>query len=189
MAGGTLNRVTSRFRCSRLVATCAFVTLLAASESQQPAVRVEPRDALGPRAIETPTQNAVIRDYLQAWRSLDNAFQQNRPELLDSDFVGIAKEKLTRAIREQQQLGIHTLFEDQAHDVSLGFYSPEGLSVQLIDQADYHVQIVDHEKTLGTKHVRARYVVVLTPTEVQWKVRVLQAAPQQENTLDVQGNP
>jgi len=168
---------------------CAFVTLLAASEPRQPAVQVEAGDAFGPRTIETQTQNAVIRDYLQAWRSLDNAFQQNRPELLDQDFVGIAKQKLADTIQEQKQLGIRALYQDQAHDVGLAFYSPEGLSVQLIDKVEYDVQVMDHEKTLGTQHVHARYVAVLTPTEVRWKVRVLQAAPPQENTLDVLGNP
>jgi hypothetical protein len=29
-----------------------------------------------------------------------------------------------------------------------------------------------------TQHVRARYVAVLTPTEVRWKVRVFQAEPE-----------
>jgi len=184
-----MNRITVRFTGTRLLATCAFVALLAASKSQQPTVRVDPADSLGPRRIETQTQNAIISDYLQAWRSLDNAFQQNRPELLDQDFIGTAKEKLTDTIREQKQLGIQTLYQDRAHDVSLAFYSPEGLSVQLIDKVEYNLQVTDHEKTLETQHVRARYVAVLTPTEVRWKVRVLQAAPLQENTLDVQGNP
>jgi len=31
---------------------------------------------------------------------------------------------------------------------------------------------------LTTQHVRARYVAVLTPTEVRWKVRVFQAEPE-----------
>jgi len=184
-----MNRITVRFTGTRLLATCAFVALLAASKSQQPTVRVDPADSLGPRRIETQTQNAIISDYLQAWRSLDNAFQQNQPELLDSDFVGIAKQRLTSTIREQQQLGVRALYQDLAHNVSLAFYSPEGLSVELIDKVEYDVQVMDHEKTLGTQHVHARYVAVLTPTEVRWKVRVLQAAPQQENTLEVQGNP
>ena len=36
-------------------------------------------------------------------------------------------------------------------------------------------QVVDHDKILTTQHVTARYVVVLTPSETRWRVRVLQA--------------
>jgi len=75
-------------------------------------------------------------------------------------------------------LGLQTRYRDSAHDLQLVLYSPEGLSVQLIDTVTYDVQIMDHEKVQATQHVRARYVAVLTPTEVRWKVRVFQAEPE-----------
>jgi hypothetical protein len=146
--------------------------------SDQPAVRVEPTDSLGPRTLEKQTKGAVIRDYLQAWNSLSRAFEQNQGDILDADFVGVAKEKLEDTIREQARLGIQTRYRDGAHDIQLVFYSPEGLSLQLVDTVEYDVQILDHEKVLTTQHVRARYVAVLTPTEVRWKVRVFQAEPE-----------
>src|SRR5579863_1050574 len=146
--------------------------------SDQPAVRVEPADSVGPRALENQTKAAVIRDYLQAWRSFSSAFEQNRADLLDQDFVGVAKEKLADTIREQATLGIQTRYREGAHDLQLLFYSPEGLSIQLVDTVDYDVQILDHEKVLTTQHVRAHYLAVLTPTEVRWKVRVFQAEPE-----------
>jgi hypothetical protein len=146
--------------------------------SDQPAVRVGPVDSVGPRTLEKQTQAAVIRDYLQAWHSFSSAFEQNRADLLDADFVGVAKEKLAYTIREQAQLGIQTRYREGAHDLQLVFYSPEGLSIQLVDTVEYDVQILDHEKVLTTQHVRARYVAVLTPTEVRWKVRVFQAEPE-----------
>ncbi len=146
--------------------------------SDQPAVRVEPTDSLGPRTLEKQTKGAVIRDYLQAWNSLSRAFEQNQGDILDADFVGVAKEKLEDTIREQAKLGIQTRYRDGAHDIQLVFYSPEGLSLQLVDTVEYDVQILDHEKVLTSQHVRARYVAVLTPTEVRWKVRVFQAKPE-----------
>jgi hypothetical protein len=146
--------------------------------ADQPAVHVEPTDSLGPRALETQTKAAVIRDYLQAWSSFGRAFEQNQADILDADFVGVAKEKLEDTIREQVKLGIQTRYRDGAHDLQLVFYSPEGLSIQLVDTVEYDVQILDHEKILTTQHVRARYVAVLTPTEVRWKVRVFQAEPE-----------
>ena len=99
----------------------------------------------------------------------------NRIDLLDRDFTGTAKEKLADAIREQAKLGIHTLYRDTAHDLQLVFYSPEGLSIQLVDTVEYDVQILDGQKVQTTQHVRVRYVAVLTPTEVRWKVRIFQA--------------
>lgn len=117
----------------------------------------------------------MIRDYLKAWGALSRAFEQNRADLLDADFVGVAKEKLEDTIRDQVKLGIQTRYRDGEHDIQLVFYSPEGLSIQLVDTVEYDVQILDHEKSQTTQHVRARYVAVLTPTEVRWKVRIFQA--------------
>lgn len=146
--------------------------------ADQPAVRVAPTDSVGPRHLDKQTETAVIRNYLEAWHSLSGAFEQNRADLLDLDFTGIAKEKLADTIREQAKLGMHTRYQDSSHDVQLVFYSPEGLSIQLIDTVEYDVQIVDGKTVQTTQHVRAKYIAVLTPTEVRWKVRVFQAEPE-----------
>ena len=157
---------------------CSLLIALSVRGSDQPVVHVEPTDSVGPRVLEKQTQEAVIRDYLQAWSSLSSAFAENRADLLDAEFVGTAKEKFVDTVREQAKLGLRTRYRDSAHDLQLVFYSPEGLSVQLIDTVTYDVQILDNEKVQTTQHVRTRYVAVLTPTEVRWKVRVLQAEPE-----------
>jgi hypothetical protein len=157
---------------------CPVLAALIVFASDQPAVHVEPTDSVGPRVLEKQTETAVVRDYLKAWQSMSTALGQNRADLLNADFVGTAKEKLADTIREQAKLGIQTHYQDRSHDVQLVFYSPEGLSIQLVDTVEYDVQLLDQEKLQTTQHVRARYVAVLTPTEVQWKVRVFQAEPQ-----------
>ncbi len=161
-----------------LFIACPLFAAIFVLAADQPTVRVEPTNSLGPRTLEKQTETAVIRDYLQAWRSLSGALEQNRADLLDADFVGVAKEKLSDTIREQVKQGIKTHYQDTAHNLQLTFYSPEGLSIQLVDTVEYDVQIVDHEKAVTTQHVRARYIAVLTPTEVRWKVRVFQAEPE-----------
>ncbi len=160
-----------------LSAVCVVFTAMLVLASDQPALKVEPTNSVGPRVLEQQTATAVVRDYLEAWRSLSGALEQNRTDLLDADFVGVAKEKLAGTIHEQDKLGLETRYRDGAHDIQLVFYSPEGLSIQLLDTVEYDVQVVDHDKVQATQHVRARYVAVLTPTEVRWKVRVLQAEP------------
>lgn len=142
----------------------------------QPDVRVEPpADLHGPRTLEATTATAVVRDYLQSWRSMDTALQHNRADLLDADFVGTAREKLAKTIQDQAALGLAAQYQDVSHDLQIVFYSPEGLSVELTDSVDYDVQVLDHDKAIAHRRMHARYVVVLTPTESRWKVRVFQA--------------
>lgn len=156
--------------CSALLAT---VSLMA----DQPAVRVETANLQG-RALNDETKTAVIRDYLQAWQSVGAALQENRADLLDRDFLGTAKEKLTDTIHDQVTSGISTRYLDRTHDLHIVFYSPEGLSVQLVDDVEYEIQVLDHGKLQTTQNAHARYVVVMSPTEVRWRVRIFQGQPE-----------
>jgi hypothetical protein len=139
-------------------------------------VRVEPAKLESPRHLEEQTATAAIRDYLHSWQSLGAALEQNRTGLLDADFVGAARDKLADTVRQQAGLGIRTLYRDRAHDLQIVFYSPDGLSIELTDKVDYDEQILDHDKVQISQRIQARYVVVLTPAEVRWRVRVFQAA-------------
>jgi hypothetical protein len=152
-----------------------ILTALLISGFDQPAVRIEPANPAIPRPVEKQTEAAVVRDYLQAWQSLGKALEQNQVDLLDANFVGVAKEKLADSIREQQKLGMQTRYRDRSHDLAVVFYSPEGLSIQLRDTVEYDEEIVDHGEVQASQRVRSRYVAVLTPTEVRWKVRLFQA--------------
>lgn len=157
------------------MAALPILAALLSSGAAQPSVRVERMDSVGPRRLEKQTQSSVVRDYMKAWRTLSGALAQNRADLLDGYFVGVAKEKLADTIREQSSLGVQTVYRDESHDLQALFYSPEGLSIQLMDNVEYEVEVRDHGKTVGTHHVRTRCVAVLTPTESKWKVRVFQS--------------
>lgn len=141
----------------------------------QATVRVAPSRLQGPHVLAEQTEQGAIRDYLEAWKAMRAALDQNQPGLLNVDFVGTAKDKLTESIHEQAAAGIHTQYRDRAHNLQIIFYSPEGLSIELIDTVDYDVQVFDHDHSVSTKQIHARYVVLLTPAEVRWRVRVLQA--------------
>lgn len=141
----------------------------------QAAVRVEPAHLQGPRVLAEQTEQGAIRDYLDAWKAMRAAMNQNQPGLLNADFVGTAKDKLTETIHEQAAAGIHTQYQDRAHDLQVVFYSPDGLSIELIDKVDYDVQVFDNQHSVSTQQAHAQYVVLLTPAEVRWRVRVFQA--------------
>lgn len=163
----------------KMTTTLALVsivgTAISAFGGDQPAVRVEASDLQGPRPLQEQTAKAVVRDYLESWQTMRRALQQNRPDLLDRDFIGNAKEKLTGTIKEQEATGVNTVYRDRSHDIKILFYSPEGLSVELADTVEYDVKVLDHDKLLGTRHIQSRYIVVLTPTEVRWRVRIFQS--------------
>ena len=154
--------------------------LLAAStlRAAEVPVRVEAAPVAGPRTLEQQSKEAVIRDYLRAWESFRGALEHNRPELLAADFVGTARDTLANTVQQQAQLGMHTRYQDLSHDLQILFYSPDGLSIELADKVDYEVQVVDHDKVITTQRESSRYLVVLTPAEVRWKVRIFQSVPE-----------
>lgn len=155
---------------------CTMLGTVAGLAAAQPSVRVEPANLQGPRVLESQTSTGAIRDYLESWGAMRSALNENRADLLDRDFVGDAKEKLTDTIQQQSRMDIRTVYQDRAHDLQIVFYSPDGLSIELTDKVDYEVQLFAGNKLQATQLQHARYIVVLTPAEVRWRVRVLQAA-------------
>jgi hypothetical protein len=144
----------------------------------QATVHVETAKLDTPRTLQDLTRTAAVRDYLEAWRTVGMALNQNNAGVLDRDFVGSARDRLNDTIQQQAAAGIHTRYQDKSHDIRIVFYSPEGLSLQMTDNVEYDVQVFDHDKALTTQHVHARYIVVMTPAEVKWRVRVFQAQPE-----------
>lgn len=161
----------------RLVLLSCALAVAFPALADQPSVQVQPPDLHGSRPLEPQTQAAVVRDYLESWQNLSAAFEENQATLLDTDFAGIARDKLGAAIDSQRKLGIHTRYQDLSHNLQIVFYSPDGLSIQLIDTVEYDEQIYDGDKPVATQHVTARYLVMFTPAETRWKIRVFQAEP------------
>lgn len=131
-------------------------------------------DNVGPRTMESQTRASVIRDYLRAWKTLDRSASENRADFLGTSFVGQAKDKLSETIDQQIRSKIQTRYIDKSHNIRILFYSPEGMSVQLTDNVEYDTELMHNGNSLGVQHVRSTYVAVLTPTESNWKVRLLQ---------------
>jgi hypothetical protein len=161
-----------------LVLASTLTVALSAPAADEPTIRIQPLKLEGARQLQDESARTAIHSYLESWRSMSNALNQNRPELLDQDFIGSAKEKLSATIKEQVESGVHTDYRDRSHDIKILFYSPEGLSIELADTVTYDLQLFDNEKGVGTQQVQATYIVVLTPTEVRWRVRIFQAQTQ-----------
>jgi len=80
----------------------------------------------GPRAVESRTEQTLIRDYSAAWKSLADASETSSPTLLNAYFTGGAKTILSRELADQQKTGTHVRYLNQTHNLKAVFYSPEG---------------------------------------------------------------
>jgi hypothetical protein len=89
----------------------ALIFPIIAGVAQQPSVHLQQPNLQGSRPLETQTQASVVRDYLESWKGLQAALDKNQAALLDSNFVGTARDKLANTIDEQMKAGIHTRYQ------------------------------------------------------------------------------
>ncbi len=169
----------SRFRLFAVLlafaalATCVYLLAL----PSKPAVQLNAAH-IGPRQIEEATGRAIVRDYAAAWEDLVVALDENRADLIDGNFVGLARDKFLQAIAEQKQSGLRTRYVDHGHKLEALFYSPEGASMELRDTATLEVQVLDGDRVLYSAPITAHYIVLMTPAADRWQVRLLQETPQ-----------
>lgn len=130
-----------------------------------------------PRQVEDATEQAIARDYAKAWKAMAAARDQNRPELLQAMFVGVAKDEIEQAIRDQQQSNVRVRYIDHGHKLQAVFYSQEGSAMQLRDTASVGVQILDGNSVVHSEDATVNYLVLMTPAADHWQVRMLQGVP------------
>jgi hypothetical protein len=130
-----------------------------------------------PREVEAATASAVQRDYLHAWQSLASALEKNRGDLLAENFVGGARQQWQGAIGAQQQNSLSRRIVDHGHQMRVTFYSPDGSAMEAIDSVDLEIEYREGSRVLSSERVQSRYLVLLTPGDNSWKVRVLQELP------------
>ncbi|MGI9100850.1 MAG: hypothetical protein ACR2IF_00265 [Terriglobales bacterium] len=153
----------------------ALVFALPLRAADLPKVQLDADDTSG-RQVEELTKKAIARDYARAWRTMAAALEQNNAGLVDDDFVGVAAEKLSSGVAAQLHSGLRTRYVDHGHQLDVLFYSPEGLSIQVRDTARLERQVLDGNTVVFSEQVTRHYIGILTPTEVRWKVRLLQEA-------------
>ena len=156
-----------------------------ATPSELPAARVLPKVTLasvapGPRELEDTTAKSVVTDYAQAWQAMAESLAEGRSDLLDAYFVGDARDALAAGVADEQRQNMRTRYVDHGHKLDVLFYSPEGLSILVRDTAHLEIQVLADGKLVAAKPVTLHYLALLTPTEVRWKVRAIEAVPEQQ---------
>ncbi len=156
------------------IATILITAKVFAAET--PKVTFDTQGA-APREVEEQTQQSIVRDYGKAWQTLAQALQTNHPELLTASFAGFARDDWEQAIKAQAKSGLSRKVVDHGHKLKVLFYSVEGSSMQLSDTAQLEIQYLDGSKVVHSEQVTAHYIVLVTPAENSWKVRLLQEVP------------
>jgi hypothetical protein len=174
----TMTRAVPRIlRWSMVGAAACIMGMASGSQSPNsrglPQVELNARD-LQPRPIEDLTEASITRDYARAWQTLATAFDENRPDLLDSYFIGFAKHNFSQLIGDQKRTGVRVHYIDHGHKLNAFFYSPAGDAMQLKDQAQMEVQILEGGKTIHREQVTLDYLVLMTPGADRWLIRDLE---------------
>lgn len=151
-------------------------SMFGAAPPKGPKVQLDTSNA-APRDVEDQTKDSITRDYAKAWQALEQALEQNRPELLNADFVGYAQDHWLQTVKAQKTAGLSRRIVDQGHHVQIIFYSPDGSAMQLRDTAQLEIQYRDGSKVVHSEKLSSQYLVLMTPAENSWKVRVMQEIP------------
>ena len=144
-----------------------------------------------PRDVEDQTEQSIVRDYGKAWQSLEEALANNNAESLSANFAGVARDRWNATVSAQKKAGLSRKVVDRGHQLHVVFYSVEGSAMELMDTAQLEIQYLDGSKVIHSERVTGHYVVLMTPAENSWKVRILQEvpseAPQQTAEFRVSG--
>ena len=132
----------------------------------------------GPRAVESETEQVILRDYRAAWTSIAQALEVNTLDPLQGPFVGMAKKELEDRVSSQRRNGLSSHYADQSHKVQAVFYAPEGDVIELHDTAEYQLQVMDGNKSIHDEHVVTHFVILMNPAADRWVIRQMQAVPQ-----------
>lgn len=166
---------------SRLLGTSLLMIAIALAARAQSLPQVSLNaDNLGPRPIEQLTGTNITRNYSMAWHAIALALEQNRPDLLNDQFTGFAKDHLSQRIADQQRNGLRVQMVDKGHHVKVLFYSLDGGAMQLLDDAQIEVQVFDGSRLIYSDDAPHRYLVLMTPGADRWYVRDLERAPDKE---------
>lgn len=154
-----------------VIAGMTFLPLALADE--KPAVQLNVDRAV-PRAVDDAVQKAIVRDYSVAWQAVGAALAANNAGALKDSFIGMALDKLTQRVNDQQRTGLRTRIIDRGHKVEAVFYSPDGSAIELRDRAILETGILDGDTIIYADRTEIQYYVVMTGAEDRWKVRVLE---------------
>jgi hypothetical protein len=130
----------------------------------------------GPRQLESTLQRSIPADYAKAWQTLSEALQSADPSVLDRYWTGVAHDKLQRLVKDQMSTDVQVRYIDKSHRLQAVFYPTDGAALLLHDTAQLEIQVLSAGKLIHTEDITEKYVVLMTPGQDRWLVRIFQTA-------------
>lgn len=132
---------------------------------------------VGPRQMEPTLQQSIPRDYVKAWQILSTALEVRDAKLLDQYWVGVAHDKFQRLIDDESRTGIQVHYRDISHKLQAVFYPSDGAALLLYDNVQLEMKVLRSSRIIHTQKTNKRYLILMTPAQDRWVVRVLQEVP------------
>lgn len=143
------------------------------------------------RPIDEATAEKLIRDYLNAWYTRNEALRYNDPLLLRDYYTDSAYAKLKRKIDLNRNSEVSIQQTTLAHSISIDFYSEDGKLATLSDRnVDVYKQIWKKDKLQVESKDTSNYRVVLFLEDNSWRIRhiVRSASAPYEVTKEIEGS-
>jgi hypothetical protein len=131
----------------------------------------------GPREVEDTVQESVRRDYAQAWQTMEAALESGDASGLHQYWVGVAHDKLAQKMKDEAQTKVRVRYQGKSHRLQAIYYPTDGAALLLHDDAEVELQVLDGGKLVHSQTLHQKYVVLMTPGQDRWFVRLLQAVP------------
>lgn len=164
--------IRTRAAFSSLLLSVMFAGGLAAASDAELCVT-----GAGPRQVEPTLQQSIPRDYVKAWQTLSAALESGDPALLDRYWVGVAHDKFHRMVEDRARTGVQVRYKDTAHQLQAVFYPADGAALLLYDTVHVEIQIIRSGKIIDSEETTEKYLVLMTPAQDRWLVRVFQSIP------------
>ena len=97
--------------------------------------------------------------------------------MLDQYWVGVARDKFQRLIDDESRTGIQVRYRDISHNLQAVFYPSDGAALLLYDNVQLEMKVMRSKQVIRSQKMSARYLVLMTPAQDRWVVRVLQEVP------------
>ncbi|MDH3697189.1 MAG: cellulase family glycosylhydrolase [Flavobacteriaceae bacterium] len=142
------------------------------------------------RPIDTAAAENLIRDYLNAWYTRNEALRYNDPLLMRDYYTDSAYAKLKRLIDLNKNSEVSIQQTTLAHSISIDFYSEDGKLATLSDSnVEVYKQIWKKDGLQVESKDTSNYRVVLFLEDNSWRIRHMQrtASERGEETKDLEG--
>lgn len=140
------------------------------------------------RPIDATARGMIVRDYMNAWYTRNEALRFNDPLLMRDYYTDSAYAKIERIIDLNRKTRVHVAQTTLDHNISIDFYSEDGKLATLSDNnVELYRQVWQDGSLQAESKDTSDYSVALILEDNSWRIRHIlrsEATPSEE-TKDI----